>query len=105
VVAIVRGALEETARAEAAPDVAIDIIRVRAMSMAEMPAAVPGIEAIGGNPPPSGVVWVIEAGGPYLSEKGPPPGASGPPFRTATHGWFVVADASGEIIAMEMSPP
>lgn len=34
--------------------------------------------------------------------KGPPPGASGPPFRTATHGWFVVDDRDGEIIALEM---
>ena len=67
-----------------------------------MPAAVPGIESVGGNPPPSGLVWVVEANGPYLSMKGPPPGGSGPPFRTATHGWFVVDDASGEIIAVEM---
>jgi hypothetical protein len=104
VVAIVRDNLEETAKAEHAPEVAIDIVRVRAMPMEDMPAAVPGIEAIGGNPPPSGVVWVVEANGPFLSVKGPPAGASGPPFRTATHGWFVVDDASGEIIALEMAP-
>ena len=102
VVAMVRGALQETAAAEEAPDVDIDILTVRVMPVEEMPAAIPGIEVIGGNPPPSGLVWVVRANGPYLSMKGLPPGASGQPYTTATHGWFVVDDASGEIIAVEM---
>lgn len=104
VVAVVSGVLAEMASAEQAPNVAIDIVTLHAMPIEEMPAAVPGIEAIGGSTPPSGVVWVVEANGPFLSMKGPPPGASGPPFRTATHGWVVVDDASGEIIALEMAP-
>lgn len=102
VVDLVRASLEETAAAEEAPDVAIDIVTLRAMPAAEMPAAIPGIEATGGNPPRTGIGWVVRANGPYLSMKGPPPGASGPPFTTATHGWFVVDDASGTIIAVEM---
>ena len=99
---LIRDVMEQNAADEEAPDVAIDIVSVSAMDIMDMPAAVPGIEAIGGDPAPSGVVWVVEAHGPYISHRGPPPGAEGPRVRTGTHGWWVVADSDGSIISMEM---
>jgi hypothetical protein len=79
--------------------VQIDIVSIRAIDLSSIGSAMPGILDVEGDVDAESVVWVVEAMGPHVSDKGPPPGATGSPVRTSTHGWWAISDDDGSIIA------